>query len=337
MKQLSAHNLRPEQVALRLIIVLAILLIVHVLAMQANFNDALGIKERFGFHYWQIAFFDLDEEESFGTWFNSGLLFIAALLAIHRSRVLRAQEEPWHRWWLILGIGLCVLSMDEIAGMHELLNSMMGDIPWTVVGAPILALVGLSYLPFLWAHRWRTGLLFLLAGAIYGGGAVGVEHFTDSEVNSLHYNMWTALEEGMEMFGVIVFIYAVLDHVRGSPDQVVRIEVGIAARMRGWPPGKRYDRQTSQTIPAGRSLRCNDLPQRLPVVSGPADDQQVYLALVRLDSRCLGYRPALLPADAAGWLRLRPLRRQPIQLAPPGPRSCSLTRTCTNRLTHHPG
>ena len=40
------------------------------------------------------------------------------------------------------------------------------------------------------------------------GGAVGVEHFTDSDLNSLHYNMWTALEEGMEMTGVIVFMYA---------------------------------------------------------------------------------------------------------------------------------
>ena len=73
----------------------------------------------------------------------------------------------------------------------------------------------------------RTGLLFLVVGAIYGGGAVGVEHFTDSDVNSLHYNMWTALEEGMEMMGVILLICAVLDHMRGTPERAVRIEVGL--------------------------------------------------------------------------------------------------------------
>ena len=127
----------------------------------------------------------------------------------------------------MLGIGFCILSMDEIVGMHELVNSMLDEIPWTVIGFPIFAIVGLSYLPFLWFYRWRSSLLFMLAGAIYGGGAVGVEHFTDSEVNSLHYNMWTALEEGMEMLGVIVFIYAVLDHLRGTPDQMVLIQVGI--------------------------------------------------------------------------------------------------------------
>ena len=227
MKQLTSYSLRSERVVLTLLAILALLIMVHVLAMQANFNPALGLKERFGFHYWQLAFFDLDEEESFGTWFNSGLLLIAAVLLIQQARILRAQAAAWHRWWLILGIGFCVLSMDEIAGMHEWLNSMLGDTPWTVIGAPIFALVALAYMPFLWHHRWRTGLLFLLAGAIYGGGAVGVEHFTDSEVNSLHYNMWTALEEGMEMLGVIILIYTVLDHMRGTPEHAVRVEVGV--------------------------------------------------------------------------------------------------------------
>jgi hypothetical protein len=39
--------------------------------------------------------------------------------------------------------------------------------------------------------------------------------------------MWTALEEGMEMMGVILLIYAVLDHMRGTPELVVRVEVGV--------------------------------------------------------------------------------------------------------------
>ena len=55
-----------------------------------------------------------------------------------------------------------------------------------------------------------------------------MEHFTDSEVNSLHYNMWTALEEGMEMLGVIVLIYALLDHMRTVPGQVIRVAIGVA-------------------------------------------------------------------------------------------------------------
>ena len=226
MRPLTAYSLRAERVAFTLGAVMTVLIVVHVLAMQANFNPALGLKERFGFHYWQLSFFDLDEEESFGTWFSTGILFLAAVLLVHQSRVLRAQERPWHRSWLALGIGFLVLSVDEVAGMHEYMNSMMGDTPWTVVGFPILILVALAFLPFLWHHRGRTGLLFLVAGLIYGGGAVGVEHFTDADLNSLHYNMWTTLEEGMEMLGVIIFIYAILDHMRDTPDGAVLVEVG---------------------------------------------------------------------------------------------------------------
>ena len=248
MKLLTAYSIRAERVAFTLGTVLAVLVVVHLLAMQANFNPALGLKERFGFHYWQLSFFDLDEEESFGTWFNSGILLIAAGLLVNQARVVQAQGRAWHRSWLVLGIGFLVLSVDEIAGMHEFVNTMMGDTPWTVIGFPILLLVALAYLPFLWHHRWRTGLFFLLAGAIYGGGAVGVEHFTDSDVNSLHYNMWTALEEGMEMMGVIVFIYALLDHMRDTPDQVVRVEVGRGVHARITPP----------------QTRATTLPERIP-------------------------------------------------------------------------
>jgi hypothetical protein len=223
---LISYSIRAERVALGLLSVLAALVLVHVVAMQANFNAALGLKEQYGFHYWQLEFFDLDAEESFGTWFNAGLLALAAILLWHQGQVLRVQGAIWHRWWLVLAVGFCLLSMDEIAGMHEWVNTQLEDTPWTVIGMPIFGLVGLAYLPFLWHYRWRTGLLFLLAGAIYGGGAIGVEHFTDSEVNSLHYNMWTALEEGMEMLGVIVVIYAMLDFLRATPDQVVQIDVG---------------------------------------------------------------------------------------------------------------
>lgn len=223
----TTYSFRPERVAFTLLLILTVLVLVHVLAMQANYNPALGLKERYGFHYWQLEFFDLDAEESFGTWFNSALLMLSAILLVHHGRVLRDQGSIWHAWWRVLGIGFCVLSADEIAGMHEWVNTQWEDTPWTVIGMPIFGLVGLAYLPFLWHHRWRTGLLLLFAGAIYGGGAVGVEHFTDSEVNSLHYNMWTALEEGMEMLGVIVLIYAVLDHMREVPEQSIQIAVGI--------------------------------------------------------------------------------------------------------------
>ncbi len=216
MKNGSACAVSAERVALVLAAAMAVLVVAHVVAMQANFNAALGVKESIGFEYWHVSIFDLDEEESFGTWFSTVILLIAAVLLMRQARTLRAEGDPWHRWWLVLGWAFCFLSIDEVVGLHEMMNTMLENMPWTVVGTYVLALVGLCYLPFLWHYRWRTAILFGLAGVVYGGGAVGIEHYSGFAVNSLRYNMLTALEEGMEMFGVILCIFTILDFKRAS-------------------------------------------------------------------------------------------------------------------------
>ena len=129
----------------------------------------------------------------------------------------------WLWLWLVLGLGFCFLSLVEVVALHELMNSLLGDTPWTAVAIPFAALLGLCFVPFLRSLDGATAIRFLVAGAVYVGGAVGVEHVTDEAVNSLHYNMWTALEEGVEMFGVILFIHALLDLQRGG---VIRLEIG---------------------------------------------------------------------------------------------------------------
>ena len=214
MIRLDELSARPGRMAASLAAGAGLLIVLHLLAMQGFFNDGLGLRRRFDLDYWHVAMLDLDEEESFGTWFSSILLLLSGILSLAVAKAGPAREAHARRWWQVLGVGFLVLSVDEVAGMHEFLNTLMGDTPWTYVGFPILALVALAFCPFLWRLRWRTALILLLAGAIYGGGAVGVEHWTGSDVNSLGYNMWTALEEGMEMAGVILFIYGVLDYVR---------------------------------------------------------------------------------------------------------------------------
>jgi len=208
-------NLDAKRTTIILLAIMSALIAIHLLAMQANFNESLGWKKALDFEYWHVAIFDLDEEESFGTWFSTSILLFASVLSLLVAASLRSAMDSMHRWWALLGLGFCLLSIDEVVGLHELFNSLYEEIPWTTAGFSLFVVAGLCFLPFLWHYRWRTSSLFMVAGIIYASGAIGVERYSGTDINSLGYNMLTGLEEGLEMSGVIIAIYTLLDFIRG--------------------------------------------------------------------------------------------------------------------------
>lgn len=214
MKDPGILVVEPKRAALVLSIPMLVLILLHVVAMQANFNESLGLKEQWGFEYWHISIFDLDEEESFGTWFSTAILLYASTLACYAAGLTRTAPGAWNRWWLALGLALGAMSIDEVVGVHEMLNTLSEDTRWTVGGFILFVAAGLCFMPFLWHYRWRTSGLLFVAGIIFAGGAVGIEHFSGNRINSLQYNMLTGLEEGLEMAGVILVVYALLDFIQ---------------------------------------------------------------------------------------------------------------------------
>ncbi|MBW7896513.1 MAG: hypothetical protein H3C27_15505 [Opitutaceae bacterium] len=164
--------------------------------------------------------FDVDEEDSFPTWFSAfGLLLTSVVLWVQARRQHTA-ASPWRWHWSGLALGFLVLSIDEIAGMHETLNSVIEQ-SWAVPGVIVVALMGGIYLSFLAQLDRRTAVWFAIAGALYVGGAVGVEYYTEpylknDALNTLAYNLWTAVEEGMEMAGVLLFLSALLRHMKAG-------------------------------------------------------------------------------------------------------------------------
>ena len=204
-------SLNPRRTLCVLASVMLLLVICHVLAMQANFNESLGIKRALGFEYWQVALFDLDEEESFGTWFSAVNLLFAGLLSLYLAARGGAAHAAMRYWWIALGLGLMLMSIDEVVGMHEQVNTVFDETVWTTMSLVIVFASGIGFIPFLWYYRGRTALWFVLGGMLFVGGAVGLEHYMGDDVNSLRYNMLTAAEEGLEMLGVILAIYAMLE------------------------------------------------------------------------------------------------------------------------------
>lgn len=204
----------PRRTTWILALVAGCLVLLHVVVMLLCYAGPL---ER-GDWWHEVALFDLDEEESFGTWFSAVILLYAGRLLLLTARVDRARDRRLRCWWLFLGIGFHALSIDEIVGLHELLNTRQ-DTPWTTYAYFVVAVVALACIPLLVWLPARTRHLFVAAGALYVGGAVVLERATDwyepaGLLNTLRYNLLTGVEEALEMAGVILFVYALLDHLR---------------------------------------------------------------------------------------------------------------------------
>jgi len=229
MSSLYRTSLPAGRTAAKLAAVAAGLVVLHIVAMQLFINDELEFTNTWTLEYWHIAMFDLDEEEGFGTWFSALLLLFVGRLLLAAASSSRTASDGLRPWWIVLAVGFHVLSIDEVAGMHEYVNSVLEEASenavWTDVALVGLGAVALAYLPFLVRVRRRSAVLFVVAGLLYVGGAVGVERWTGSDVNSLSYNMWTAFEEGLEMAGAIAMIYAVLDHLRSEKGRELHLEL----------------------------------------------------------------------------------------------------------------
>jgi hypothetical protein len=174
-----------------------------------------------------VRIFYLDLEANVPTWYSASmLLFCAALLAMITC-AKRAQQDPYARHWAAMAVVFLGLSIDETAILHEmairpLRLAFHADgllyYAWVVPGAAFVLLFALAYLRFWWRLPPRTRALFCIAGAVYVGGAIGAEAFSGLRAarydeGDFGYMMIATLEELMEMTGLVVFIYALLDYM----------------------------------------------------------------------------------------------------------------------------
>ncbi len=157
--------------------------------------------------------FDLDEENNIPTWFSSFLLANNAFVLYLISQRLGVKYQ---KHWFSLAIGFLILSIDETAGLHESFHSVI-DFNWAIAGGGLVFLVALAYLPFLLSLDRGLALWFVVSGAVFVSGAIGVELLAaDMDEDAMPYGFATALEEGMEMLGSLLFLWVNLNEMKNS-------------------------------------------------------------------------------------------------------------------------
>ena len=176
--------------------------------------------------------FDLGHEPSIPGFFSAVLILTTGGLLFVIGRDAWQRRDPRWRYWYLLAAGFFVMAVDEAVMFHEMLNTLMGLLipakgafyfAWVIPALVLVVFLAMLFAGFVWSLPARTRWLFLVAGAMYVGGAVGMEMVAgeifdaapsyEAAVGSLAHVLEQAVEEGLEMSGIAVFLVALLELV----------------------------------------------------------------------------------------------------------------------------
>lgn len=175
-----------------------------------------------------IQKFNLDGENNLPTFFSIVLLLMASLLLGLISFFVKSLHAPFQLEWKILSLVFLFLALDEAASLHEMLMTPLRSalnlsgflyFSWVLPVGIGLFFFLMLYIPFL-MHLPKAGrMLFLASGGLYVAGSMGVEmlganYVSAGNFNPFAYSIFTAVEEVLEMSGIALFIYTLLNHLR---------------------------------------------------------------------------------------------------------------------------
>jgi hypothetical protein len=216
-----------------------------------------------------LRIFDVGEERSIPTWFESVLFLLCSMLLAVIAVAKKRRSDRYSLHWGVLSIILLFLSLDEVASIHEaigaqaerLLHSATGLTPggaisyfWVVPGAVFVVIILLAYLRFLANLPQTTRRWFLFAGALFVLGALGIEmlsaqvssssegianffgmelglsRHSGSAIPKIMIGLQTCAEEMFEMLGLTAFVYALLAYIRSYVEDInVRVRIDKSA------------------------------------------------------------------------------------------------------------
>ena len=213
--------LSPQKLALILTGVVLCLLLAHVSSHFLKY--VLHHDTQLGF----ARLVDLGTENNIPTWYASSALLLCAGLLAGIGLSKRRGGDRYARHWLALASIFLYLSVDEAASIHEMTGRLLKTrfafdgylyYSWVIPFGIFAFIIGLMYLRFVASLPRGTRYQFILAGTLYVGGALGIE-MVGANQHSLYggntlmgWNLYT-LEESLEMFGIVVFIYSLVSYM----------------------------------------------------------------------------------------------------------------------------
>lgn len=174
-----------------------------------------------------IGILDVDSEVSIPAWFSSSVLLLCSVLLAIITSTLKRTSERYVPHWGALAILFTLLSLDESISVHEMfiepLRSLLGVsgplyFAWVVPGGAFVVVIALAYRKFVFDLPAESRRLFIVAGALYLSGALGLEMIGGLWVDLYGQQNWiyqgiVTVEELLEMSGAILFLYALMRYL----------------------------------------------------------------------------------------------------------------------------
>lgn len=183
-----------------------------------------------------LYFFDASLEGNIPTLFTVLILFVCSMLLLLLFFTDGAGKRTSRKYWLSLSLIFLFLTVDEAVQVHEQFNKLRSVIPqdhdgyltypWILPYALAAAVAFIFFLGFLRRLPSRSRNLFLVSGAVYVLSALGFE-VVEGRVaqiygtGHLYDKLICSIEEFLEMTGLIMFIYALLDYLHVTQRKVV--------------------------------------------------------------------------------------------------------------------
>lgn len=175
--------------------------------------------------------FYLDTEGNFPVWVASlGLFCAGALAALAAAGRRPDRTERGH--WIVVALGLTLMSVDELAQYHEHLTEPVANWlaaagfgsgglltnAWIVPAALLLPLVAVFFVPFLRELERDTRRRLLLAALVFLAGAMGMDAVSGREFDrsggfSVLLVVLASIEEVLELLGTGLLLWALLGYL----------------------------------------------------------------------------------------------------------------------------
>lgn len=216
-------RIRPRRILNILLIVIASLTILSIIGTITKIYNFEGSYLRI------FNFFDLNSEMNIPTFYSGLSLFIISLI-LFIIALFHKDNCKQFKYWAILSCMFLFISFDELVQFHERMSfklqahfdtSGIFFFAWIIPYGIILLTIGFFFIKFFKRLPQDTLKLFLFSGGVFIGGGIILEMIEGYYADLYGYETMiqyiaTTLEEFLEMVGVAIFIYALLQYIKSN-------------------------------------------------------------------------------------------------------------------------